>query len=177
MSRQPSPLTDWTPDSDGSVNSDTMKQSTDRHIAPLAKPRPGEDCDVCCLATLECNPEDCKYLDNLFSVIKSSALAGRRCCGLIVDAIETWLRHSNHRAHNAVLLGSGLLFDTLTVILSQGYWKEEYRNDRRVLDLQVRLYWPEAINEDVKTVILSVFAPYGMQKQTKTHLDLLTNRD
>lgn len=184
MSRQPSPLTDWTSDSDWasdsaeSVASVTKKQSTDRRVAPLAKPRLSEDCDACHFASMECTISNApNHPWGAFSKIRSSAFGGRRCCSLIVDAIETWLRHVDHKAHNAVYLGSGLLFDTLEVVLERFYSnKEMYRNGRYIFNVAVKLRWNARSNDDTEDVSLFIFAPHSMQKQATVYQDISTDR-
>lgn len=141
MSCQPFQLTDFGPqssdtsDSDESVDSNAMELSTDRHVATLAESKLSEDCDVCHLASMQCSrlaPPDHPW--EYYSRIRSSALAGRRCCSLIVDAIETWLRHADHRAHSDVHLGSGLLFNTLQVVLEFMGTSPSWRNGRYILN-------------------------------------------
>jgi hypothetical protein len=188
MSRQPSLLMDSgsqgseTSDSDESENSTTMEQSNDRHVAPLAKRRLSEDCDVCHLPSMECRLNESAYHPwKRFSRIRSSALAGRRCCSLIVDAIETWLRHADHRAHSAVYLGYGLLFDTMEVRLRQYYSREKHKNGRYTINLLVDLHWQAGSNNDAedstRPVCLFIFAPHSMQKQAATHYIVLNDRE
>ena len=188
MSRQPSPLTDYgsqgseISDSDKFVDSNTMDESNDRHVAPLAKRRLSEDCDVCHLSSMECRFNESAYHPwKRFSRIRSSALAGRRCCGLIVDAIETWLRHADHRAHSAVYQGYRLLFDTMEVHLRQYYSREEHRNGRYTVNPLVDLRWQAVSNNDAEDspgpVCLFIFAPHSMPKHLTTGHSIPTDRD
>jgi hypothetical protein len=170
MSCQPFQLTDFgsqssdVSDSDESVDSTTMEQSTDPHVATLAEPRLSKVCDVChFLATREYDPGFYPHSSSdwqKFSRIRSSALAGRPCCRIIVDAIETWLRHANHKAYKAVHLGSGLLFNTLDVHLYI------HRTGRYTLRPVVSLRW-QRDNDGLEAEILRliIFAPHGMQKR------------
>jgi hypothetical protein len=156
-----------------------MEQSTDRHVATLAEPRLSKVCDVCQLASMS-GPYE--YHWERFSRIKSSALAGWRCCRLIVDAIETWLRHAHHRAYNTIHLGSGPLLDTLEVKLWWNPWgKEGRRNGRYVLNALVTLRWQAGRKNDTEdsteSVTLIIFAPHGMHEQAMTHQVVSTDRD
>jgi hypothetical protein len=184
MSRQPFQLTDFgsqesdDSESDESIGSTTVEGSTNRHVALVAKPVSGNHCDICHLASMECDwREFPDYPYEYYSRIRSSALAGRRCCSLFVDAIETWLFHANHKAYKAVHLGSGLLFDTLEVLMTQYWSREVYRNGRYTVNPRVYLRWQAASDDDsIVPVALFVFAPYGMQKQAATHYIVLNDR-
>ena len=154
---------DDTSDSDESACSSVSQNLTLRDGPSSTKSKTGEICDVCHLA-YEPSYIDGHYLDNpweAFSSIRSSALAGRRCCSLIIDAIETWLRHVDHRAYNAVHTGSGLLFDTLEVRPVLQISRKERDNNRYITNPLVYLYWGES-RKGVPPIILSIFAPHGM---------------
>ena len=166
MSCQPSQLTGFrsqSSDSDESVDSDTMEQS---------EPRLSEVCDIChFLATREWDPGLYPPLPSFqkFSRVRSSALAGRQCCRIIVDAIETWLQHAKHKAHKAVHQGSGLLFDALEVSIEVADSIEIYRTHRYTLRPLVELRWQgdnaDLTGDGAENLRLMIFAPHGMQKR------------
>ena len=178
MSCQPFQLTDFesrgseTSDSDEPLDPTTVELY--RPVAHPPEPWMSEICVACHWHSMQRHPNNTPWRPwSDFSRIKSSAAAGRRCCSLITDAIETWLRHADRRAYNAVHLGSGPLFDTLKVLLKQCRSREERMNGRRTVNLLVDLRWQtDSIN---RPVCLFIFAPNGMQKHFTTDYIVPTN--